>query len=122
MSIENIGKELSTFPFPSVTICNENKISKVKFDNLMKNSRYSVITPDQMKFVVLALMKIDETLSHRREEIDSIKSILENSGIHMTELVSMTMQVSFPFKLVIVPYYIIVMLCHPRLWFPAKIF
>lgn len=98
MSIENTGKELSTFPFPSVTICNENKISKAKFDRLMKDSRYSVITPDQMKCVMLALMKIDETLSHRKEKIYSIKTILENSGIYMTELVSITMQVSYPSK------------------------
>jgi len=93
MSIENTDKKLATFPFPSVTICNKNKISKLKFDNLMKNSRYSVITPDQMKFVMLALLKIDETLHNRKHEIDSINNTLKNNGIYMAELVSITMQV-----------------------------
>ncbi len=93
MSIENTDKKLATFPFPSITICNENKISKMKFDNLMKNSRYSVITPDQMKFVMLALLKIEETLNNRKQEIDLINDTLKNNGIYMAELVSITMQV-----------------------------
>lgn len=41
MSIESADEPLGNFLFPSVTICNQNKISKKKVMALMDNPRYN---------------------------------------------------------------------------------
>lgn len=38
MRIESTDKKLSEFPFPSVTICNQNKLSKTKMNQLLNSS------------------------------------------------------------------------------------
>ena len=93
MSIESTDIKLALFPFPSITICNQNKLSKSKFDQIMNNSRYSeLVTREQMKLAMLTLLKMEE--AHKQaDNLSEISKIFKNNGITTKELINITMQV-----------------------------
>ena len=95
MSIVTANKRLVEYPFPSITICNQNKISKTKLLRLLnENSRYAqLFSVHQLLLMMSVLMQLHTANHQTQSELHEIDRIMNENGISVTEAVNMTLQV-----------------------------
>lgn len=92
MSIESTDKKLADFPFPSITVCSQNKISKIKMNRIVNNPKYAQFSENQMLVLALVMINAEESVNYA-DELKTINTIANSSGISFTELLKMTQQV-----------------------------
>lgn len=93
MSIESTDKKLSEFPFPSVTICNQNKLSKTKMNQLLSNSsKFQALTTEQITLMFLVMIRAEEAARHANE-LNVIHDYLRDADITIEEVINITTQV-----------------------------
>ena len=93
MSIESTDKKLSKFPFPSVTICNQNKLSKAKMDQFLSNSsKFQVLTAEQRTLMFLVMVRAEEAARYA-DELNAIHDYLREADITINEVINITTQV-----------------------------
>lgn len=92
MGIESLDGKLSDFPFPSVTVCSQNKISKRKLEQMMKNPRYKAFNAKQLMLMMRVMIKVDAAFN-RNDDLIAITHIAIKNGFTISELINMTIQV-----------------------------
>ena len=94
MNYETADAPVGDYPFPTVTICSQNKISKTKLKHVLRNARYKQITEAQMVLMTGVMMHIPTT-RNRTIELVQIRHLLNEIGISLEELINITMQVDY---------------------------
>lgn len=93
MSIETTDKKLSEFPFPSITICNQNKLSKTKMDRLLNSSsKFELLTAEQIALLFLVVIRAEEAARHA-DQLNSIHDYLRDTDTTIEEVINITTQV-----------------------------
>ena len=92
MSIESTDKKLSEFPFPSVTICSQNKISKAKLKQILTNPRYKQFDEKKMMTMMRVMIKVDAAFG-RDDALMEINQLLIKGGISVAEVINITIKV-----------------------------
>ena len=93
MRIESTDKKLSEFPFPSVTICNQNKLSKTKMNQLLNSSsKLQALTGEQITLLFLVMIRAEEAARHA-DELNAIHDYLREADISIDEVINITTQV-----------------------------
>ena len=93
MSIESTDKRLADFPFPSITICSQNKISKKKMSRILANPRYSQhFTKEQIMTLTLTMINALESINYA-DELKTISKIASASNISFKEILNVTSEV-----------------------------
>lgn len=94
MTIESADQNIELYPFPSVTICNQNKISKSKLgDLLLRNPRYGQFSIEQMTLIVSVMLQVNEARNRTRKLIN-VSKMLVNGGITTQEIMDIINKVS----------------------------
>lgn len=95
MSIVTANKRLVEYPFPSITLCNQNKISKTKlYQFLNEESKYvRLFSIHQLLLMMSVLMQIHTADHQTHDELKEIDRIMNENGISVTEAINMTLQV-----------------------------
>jgi hypothetical protein len=95
MSIESTDKRLADFPFPSITVCSQNKISKKKMSRILANPRYSQhFTKEQMMTLAIVMINALESINYTADELKTISKIANASNISFKELLNVTSEVN----------------------------
>lgn len=95
MSIVTANKRLGEYPFPSITICNQNKISKAKLSRLMDhNPRYKQLFSVRQLLLMMSVFMQMHSANHQTErELLEIERIMNDNAISVQEAINMTLQV-----------------------------
>ena len=93
MTIDSADQNLELYPFPSVTICSQNKISKSKLEKLLHNPRYGEFTFEQMAFIMSVMSQVHEA-QNRAQDLIRINQMLDNNGIATQEIIDIINQVN----------------------------
>ena len=96
MTIESADHKLELYPFPSVTICSQNKISKSKLEKLLRNPKYGDFTFEQMTFIISVMSQVYEA-RNRSQDIINTNKMLDNNGITTQEMTDIINQVSLQY-------------------------
>lgn len=101
MTIESADHNLELYPFPSITICNQNKISKSKLDDLLlRNPRYGQFTVEQITFIVSVMLQVHEA-RNRTSELLKASKMLVSSGITTQDIIDIIHQVFASISIII---------------------
>ena len=93
MTIESADRNLEFYPFPTVTICNQNKVSRSKLSNLLlHNPRYGQFTFEQMTFIVSVMLQVNEARNRTRELV-YVSKLIASSGITLQDITDIINQV-----------------------------
>jgi hypothetical protein len=92
MTIESADRNLESFPFPSITICNQNKISKSKLADLLRKPIYTKFNTEQIKILVAVMLQVSKA-RNRSPEITDISQILESCQMKTNEVLDIINQV-----------------------------
>ena len=95
MNYETTDQHVGEYPFPTVTICSQNKISKTKLNNLLPN--YSFLSDQQMILITSVMMHIP-TVRNRSQELLELHQLLIDNGIVVGQLINITMKVRSSFN------------------------
>ncbi|KAI9552641.1 putative amiloride-sensitive sodium channel [Daphnia sinensis] len=67
MSLDSNRYPLKNIPFPAVTICNVNKVSKTKLLQFMEDPRYKDVTYEKMQETLRYMTKLDRAITNEKE-------------------------------------------------------
>ncbi|KAI9552640.1 putative amiloride-sensitive sodium channel [Daphnia sinensis] len=67
MSLDSNRYPLKNIPFPAVTICNVNKVSKTKLLQYMEDPRYKDVTYEKMQETLRYMTKLDRAITNEKE-------------------------------------------------------
>ncbi|KAI9565143.1 putative amiloride-sensitive sodium channel [Daphnia sinensis] len=85
MSLDSNRYPLKNIPFPAVTICNVNKVSKTKLLRVMEDPRYKNITYEKMQKTLRYMTKLDRAIQNEKE-LDNLSGYYKSLNISSTDL------------------------------------
>lgn len=94
MAIETTAQRLSAYPFPSITICNQNKVSKAKLQRILRQQpKYQTFSSEQMALAMSALLLKADRDPEVTRLLNTFSTMLNQSGISLTDLLNATIEV-----------------------------
>ena len=91
-SLVSVDQPLKDYPFPSVTICGQNKISEEKISLLLRNNpKYNQMFSAQ-QVALLANQILQARAMDGDYLMDHINNIPDTNGIAMAEVINITMK------------------------------
>ncbi|XP_046649315.1 pickpocket protein 28-like isoform X2 [Daphnia pulicaria] len=85
MSLDSNRYPLKNIPFPAVTICNVNKVSKTKLLRVMEDPRYKNITYDKMQQTLRYMTKLDRAIKNEKE-LENLSEFYRTQNISSADL------------------------------------
>ena len=99
-SIQSTHEPLSHFDFPSVTVCSQNRFSKLKLKQIrQENWKLQELTEDDLILAMKVMIKLDSGYN-RANKLRFIQQALNYHRITPDEMMNFTLQVSKPINLI----------------------
>lgn len=92
MSIESTDVPVSQFEFPSVVVCSQTRLSKLRLEQTLTSSKFRGFTYDELKMTMRIMMK-PESAYQRSNLLNLVHKKLIDNGVTFEELINATLHV-----------------------------
>jgi len=92
-SIESTDVPVGQFDFPSVTVCSQTRLSKLRLEQTRRDPKFQTLTYDELQMSMKVLMEPDSAYN-RTDQLNRIHKKLVANGVTLEELINATLNVS----------------------------